>query len=125
MWAATQLEGISRFRCAQIVRVDGAVRIQDLGKPELHLRPSRIEQDHTHHAGKILSEVVDENAGLGFSDGLWLKCALHANGRKIMSHYLGWSGMDNRRPLMNPIVVKVRARHAHPTVARIHRLAVV
>src|SRR5580704_14051175 len=74
---------ISHFRSSQIVGINSSVWIENLGEANLKLR-SLVSGQHMLHAGKVLPEVVDKNAGLRFSERCGLQSTLHANGWKVL-----------------------------------------
>ena len=77
-------EIVCRLGSAQIVGVDGLVRVQNLGEAQPYIRARRPLDAQPHDAGKILAEVVNIDAGPGLMDGFGIHGPLHANRRKIL-----------------------------------------
>ena len=77
---------VGGFRGAQVVDVEGAVRIQHFSKAQLNVGTRSASHLQPRHSGQVLAEVVDVNSRLGVGDG--------RRGERLVGTY-GLEGLRN------------------------------
>ncbi len=71
---------VGRFRRAQVVDIEGAVRIQHFCEAQLNVGTRGASHAQPLHSGQVLAEVVDIGSRFGVGDGRRGQCLVGADG---------------------------------------------
>ena len=86
---------IRGFRRSQVLDVNRAVRIQHFGKSQLYVSARWSLRADARHAGKILPEIENVNAGLWFVHRFRLQLFMLSDRRKILPFYFRLNRMND------------------------------
>src|SRR5215813_1487334 len=94
---------VRSFGGSQIVGVQSAVRIKNLGKAQLHVRSRRSLNSNSWHTRKILSEIEDVGSRSRVGSRFGWQGLLRANWLEVLPNDLGFVRLNHVRVL--PIAV--------------------